>query len=47
MWWAEHVARMGDRRSVTGFWWGDLKEQDHLEDLNVDGRVISKWIITI
>jgi hypothetical protein len=26
------------------FWWGGLKEGDHLEDLNVDGRVILKWI---
>jgi len=28
----------------TGFWWGDLRERDHLEDLSVDGRVILKWI---
>jgi hypothetical protein len=28
----------------TGFWWGDLRERDHLEDLDVDGRIISKWI---
>jgi hypothetical protein len=27
----------------TGFWWGDLREGDHLEDLSVD-RIILKWI---
>ena len=24
----------------TGFWWGNLRERDHLEDTGVDGRVI-------
>jgi len=24
----------------TGFWWGNLREADHLGDLGVDGRVI-------
>ena len=31
---AGHVARMGDRR---GFWWGNLRERDHLGSLGVDG----------
>jgi hypothetical protein len=28
----------------TRFWWGDLREADHLEDLGVDGSIILKWI---
>jgi hypothetical protein len=41
---AEHVARMGERRGYTGFWWGNLKEGDHLEDSGVNGRIILRWI---
>jgi hypothetical protein len=33
---------MGDRCGAYGFWWGGLRERDHLED--VSGRMILKWI---
>ena len=28
----------------TGFWWGNLKERNHSENLGVDGRIILKWV---
>jgi hypothetical protein len=27
----------------TGFWWGNLSEGDHLEDQDVDGKIMLKW----
>ena len=37
-----HVWGKGEVR--TGFWWGDMRERDHLEDPGVDGRIILKLI---
>jgi hypothetical protein len=42
---AEHVARMGGREQLhTGFWWGELRQGDHLKDPGEDQRVILKRI---
>jgi hypothetical protein len=30
----------------TLFWWGNLRERDHLEYPGVDGRIILIWIFT-
>jgi len=37
-----HVWGTGEMH--IGFWWEDLRESDNLEDLDVDGRRILKWI---
>jgi hypothetical protein len=36
---------MGKRDVHTGFWWGDLREADHLGDPGADGRIILKLIL--
>jgi hypothetical protein len=38
--WVGHITRK--REVHTGFWWGDLREGDHLGD--PAGRMILKWI---
>ena len=34
----------GEGEVHTGFWWGEVREGDHMEDSGVDGRIILKWI---
>ena len=29
----------------TGFWWGNLRERDHLDGADIDGSIILKWIV--
>jgi len=39
------MSRVWGRGEVyIGFWWGNLRESDHLEDPDVDGRIILRWI---
>ena len=35
---------MGRGEVHTGFWRGNLRERDHLEDPNLDGRIILRCI---
>ena len=35
---------MGRVEVSTGFWWGNVRERDHLRDPGVDWRIILKWI---
>jgi len=37
-----HVCGTGEMR--TWFWWGDLRETAHVEDLRVDWKIILKLI---
>jgi hypothetical protein len=38
------VARVEGGEVRVGFCWGVLREKGHLEDLGVDGRIITKWM---
>jgi len=29
--------------AYTGFWWGNLRERDHLGNPGLDGRIIIEW----
>ena len=37
MGWAGHVTSRRSGEAYTGFWWGNLRERDHLGDPGVDG----------
>ena len=46
--WSVRVLRMGRGEVYTSFWWGNLRERDHLEDMGVDlriilNRILKKW----
>ena len=34
----------GSGEAYKGFWWGNLRERDHLGDPGVDGMIILRWI---
>jgi hypothetical protein len=35
---------VGREEFYTRFWWGKQRERDYLEDPDVDGRIILRWI---
>jgi hypothetical protein len=41
---AEHVALRERGEMHTEFRWEDLREEDYLEDTDIDGRIILEWI---
>ena len=42
--WAGHVAPVGDRTGAHSVLFGKPVGKKHLEDLDVDGRIILSWI---
>jgi len=34
---------MGRREAYVGFWWGNLRERDHLENPGVERKIILRW----
>jgi hypothetical protein len=39
----KHVWGRGEVYTVC--WWGKFRERDHLEDPEIDGRIILRWIL--
>jgi len=40
------VAHKGEKENIHKFlWFGNLNERGHLEDLDVDGRIVLNWIL--
>jgi hypothetical protein len=35
---------MGTGKAYTEFWWGNLRERDHLGDPGLNGRISLRWI---
>jgi len=42
--WTGHVRVWGRGEVCTEFWWGNLRERDHLGDPGVDEIIILRWI---
>jgi len=38
---------LGREEMHTGFWWGNLRERNHFEDLGLEGKIILKLTLKI
>jgi len=43
--WMGHVACLGDMRNAYKIFVGKPEGMNHLEDVNIDGKIILKWIL--
>jgi len=43
----EQIAHTVDRRSPNSFWWKNLRDEDHLEDLGLYGRITLKCVFSL
>jgi hypothetical protein len=43
--WIGHVAYQGEMKMHTKLWSGIQKGRENLEDLDIDGRIILKWVL--
>jgi hypothetical protein len=43
--WAENEPRRGRGEVNLDFCWGNLRERDHLEEPDTDGKIILEWIL--
>jgi hypothetical protein len=41
---AGHVSRLGESIGLYRIWWGNRKERGHLEDSDIDGKIILRCI---
>jgi hypothetical protein len=41
--WARHLAWIGKGEMHMGFWWGNLRERHHFDDLDIDARITLNW----
>jgi len=42
--WAGYEACVSEGKVFSWFWFGNMGRRDHLEELDVDGRIILQWI---
>jgi hypothetical protein len=42
---AGHIACVGKMRNAYKIMVGNLKSREHLQDIGVDGRIISEWTL--